>query len=336
MTASTNLITDVPGLSVGMAQDAKLGSGVTVVLFDEPAVASVAIHGGAPGVRDTALLEPEMTVERVDALALSGGSVFGLDAMGGVIAALREKGRGFAIGDMRVPIVPGAVLFDLLNGGDKNWGRKPPYWELGFEAAETAAEVFALGSAGAGLGANTANLKGGLGSASAVTSTGYRVGALVAVNALGQATIGDGPHFWAAPLERGAEFAGVGWPSAMPPGALALRLQTDRLENTTIAIVATDAPLMKPQAKRLAIQAHDGLAQALRPAHAALDGDTVFSAATARNPRPPEPRELAEIGMACADALARAIARAVYEATALPFEGALPAWRDRHGSRAGA
>ena len=331
MSASKNLITDVPGLSVGIAQDAKLGSGVTVVLFDEPAVASIAIHGGAPGVRDTALLEPEMTVERVDALALSGGSVFGLDAMGGVISALREKGRGFAIGDARAPIVPGAVLFDLLNGGDKNWGRKPPYWEFGFEAAERAAQEFALGSAGAGLGANTANLKGGLGSASAVTSTGYRVGALVAVNALGQATIGYGPHFWAAPFERGAEFGGVGWPVAIPPAALALRLQTDRLENTTIAIVATDAPLTKPQAKRLAIQAHDGLAQALRPAHAALDGDTVFSAATARNPRPPQPRELAEIGMACADALARAIARGVYEATALPFEGALPTWRGRYG-----
>ena len=129
MTSLLNLITDVPGLAVGNAGDATLASGVTVVVFDEPAVASIAIHGGAPGVRDTALLEPEMTVERVDALALSGGSSFGLDAMGGVLAALREQGRGFAIGDARVPIVPGAILFDLLNGGDKNWGRKPPYWD---------------------------------------------------------------------------------------------------------------------------------------------------------------------------------------------------------------
>ena len=126
MTGLLNLITDVPGLAVGNAEDARLASGVTVVVFDEPAVASLAIHGGAPGVRDTALLEPEMTVERIDALALSGGSSFGLDAMGGVLAALREQGRGFAIGDARVPIVPGAILFDLLNGGDKNWGASRP------------------------------------------------------------------------------------------------------------------------------------------------------------------------------------------------------------------
>ena len=206
MTGCLNLITDVPGLAVGNAEDARLASGVTVVVFDEPAVASLAIHGGAPGVRDTALLEPEMTVERIDALALSGGSSFGLDAMGGVLAALQEQGRGFAIGDARVPIVPGAILFDLLNGGDKNWGRKPPYWDLGFEAATKAGRMFGLGVAGAGHGANTANLKGGLGSASAITSNGYRVGAIVAVNSLGQATIGDGPHFWAAPIELGAEF----------------------------------------------------------------------------------------------------------------------------------
>ena len=161
-----NLLPDVPGLAVGNAGDARLASGVTVVIFDEPAVASLAIHGGAPGVRDTALLEPEMTVERIDALALSGGSSFGLDAMGGVLAALRSGGAGsFAIGDARVPIVPGAILFDLLNGGDKNWGRKPPDRELGFEAAANAGRNFGLGVAGAGHGANTANLKGGLGSA---------------------------------------------------------------------------------------------------------------------------------------------------------------------------
>jgi D-aminopeptidase len=328
---AANLITDVPGLLVGNAQDAGLGSGVTVLVFEEPATASIAIHGGAPGVRDTALLEPEMTVERVDALVLSGGSSFGLDSMGGALASLREKGRGFAIGDMRVPIVPGAILFDLLNGGDKNWGRKPPYWDLGFAATESAAREFALGSAGAGLGANTAKIKGGLGSASGVSSSGYRVGALVAVNSLGQPTIGDGPHFWAAPFEQGSEFGGLGWPKPMPPSALAMRLQTDRLENTTIAVVATDAPLTKPQAKRLAIQAHDGIAHALRPAHAALDGDIVFAASTARNPRAPEPRDLAEVGMLAADTLARAIARAAFEAAALPFETALPTWRDLFG-----
>jgi L-aminopeptidase/D-esterase-like protein len=328
MAGFANLITDLPGLAVGHAQDPRLASGVTVALFDEPAVASIAIHGFAPGVRDTALLEAEMTVDRVDALAISGGSSFGLDAMGGVLALLREQGRGFLIGDVRVPIVPGAILFDLLNGGDKNWGRTPPYWELGFAAAKTAARDFPLGSCGAGLGANTANLKGGLGSASAVTSNGYRVGALVAVNSLGQTTIGDSPHFWAAPFERGVEYGGLGWPNPTPGAALEMRLQSDRLDNTTVAIVATDAPLTKAEAKRLAVQAHDGMAHALRPAHGALDGDIVFSASTARNPRPLQPRDLAEIGMIVADTLARAIARGVYEATALPFDGALPAWRD--------
>ena len=310
----TNLITDVPGLAVGNAHDERLASGVTVVVFDAPAVASVAIHGGAPGVRDSALLEPEMTVEGIDALALSGGSTFGLDAMGGVLALMRERGRGFAIGDVRVPIVPGAILFDLHNGGHKNWGRMPPYWELGYEAAKNAGRDFRLGSSGAGFGASTANLKGGLGSASAVTSQGYRVGAIVAVNAVGQATIGDSQYFWAAPFERNAEFGGLGWPSPMPPTALAMRLQTDSLTNTTIAIVATDAPLSKPQAKRVAVQAHDGMAQALRPAHAALDGDLVFAASTGRSPRSPDLRDLTEIGMIAADVLARAIGRGVFEA----------------------
>ncbi|MFY9656868.1 MAG: P1 family peptidase [Methylocystis sp.] len=331
MTEPANLITDVPGVSVGHAQDARLASGVTVVIFDAPATASIAIHGGAPGVRDAALLEPEMTVERIDALALSGGSVYGLDAAGGVLEFLRACGRGFAIGDVRVPIVPGAILFDLLNGGDKNWTGRAPYWDLGFAAASNAARIFALGSVGTGLGATTVNLKGGLGSASAVTSGGYVVGAIVAVNSVGQATIGDGPHFWAAPFERGAEYGGLGWPSPPPETALTLRLKTDALANTNIAVVATDAPLSKAQAKRVAIQAHDGMAHALRPSHAALDGDLIFAASTERNPRTPAPRELAEIGMLAADTLARAIARGVFEATPLKVAGAQPSWREAFG-----
>ncbi len=331
MAEPANLITDVPGLSVGHAQDEALASGVTIVLFDAPATASIAIHGGAPGVRDAALLEPEMTVERIDALALSGGSAFGLDAAGGVLEFLRASGRGFAIGDARVPIVPGAILFDLLNGGDKDWLGRPPYWDLGFAAAQNAARAFALGSVGAGLGATTVNLKGGLGSASAVTSGGYVVGAIVAVNSVGQATIGDGPHFWAAPFECGAEFGGLGWPGAPPKTALDLRLKTDALANTNIAVVATDAPLSKAQAKRVAIQAHDGMAHALRPSHAALDGDLIFAASTERNPRPPTARELAEIGMLAADTLARAIARGVFEATPLKVAGAQPSWREAFG-----
>ncbi|MBM3607949.1 MAG: peptidase T4, partial [Alphaproteobacteria bacterium] len=240
-----NLITDVKGLRVGNAGDPVLASGVTAVIFDEPATASIAIHGGAPGVRDTALLDPAMSVQQIDALFLSGGSAFGLDAGGGVQAFLREQGRGFAIGPARVPLAPGAILFDLLNGGNKNWGRTPPYWKLGYSAAAAAADEFALGTAGAGLGATTANLKGGLGSASARTGDGYGIGALVAVNAIGSATIGATPHFWAAPYERDGEFGGLGLPSPMPADALELRVKgagQPRMENTTIAIVATDAP----------------------------------------------------------------------------------------------
>ncbi len=323
-----NLITDVPGLRVGNAQDAVLASGVTAVIFDTPATASIAIHGGAPGVRDTALLEPEMTVETVDALVLSGGSAFGLDAMGGVLAVLAEAGRGFAVGDVRVPLAPGAILFDLANGGDKAWGRRPPYWDLGFAAAKGADLDFALGSVGAGLGCTTATLKGGLGSASIRTTQGYWIGALAAVNALGQATIGDGPHFWAAPYEQGAEFGGLGMPSPWPASALDLRTKGTAPQNTTICIVATDAPLTKAQCKRLAVVAQGGLAMALRPAHAALDGDVVFAAATATNARPVTIRDLTEIGALAADCVARAVARGVYEATALPFLGAMPAWGD--------
>jgi L-aminopeptidase/D-esterase-like protein len=324
-----NLITGVPGLRVGHAQDERLGSGVTALIFEAPAIASIAVHGGAPGLRDAALLEPGMTIERVDALVLSGGSVYGLDAMGGVAAFLRESGRGTTVRDIKVPIVPGAILFDLLNGGDKSFGREPVHWHLGYRAASEAAGDFALGSAGAGLGATTADLKGGLGSAYDVTSSGFRVGALVAVNALGRATIGEGPHFWAAPYEKNGEFGGLGWPAPWPADALDFCIKGDAAENTSIAIVATDAALTKPEAKRLAIMAHDGMARALRPAHACLDGDTIFSAATGTAKKLPSIRDRIEIGMAAADCLARAIARAVYEAEPLPFPGALPSWRGK-------
>jgi D-aminopeptidase len=323
-----NLITDLPGVLVGAAEDARVASGVSIVVFEEPAIASVAIHGGAPALRDGALLEPEMTVERIDALVLSGGSAFGLDAAGGAMALLAERGRGYAVDQARVPIVPGASLFDLLNGGDKAWGRRPPYWELGYAAAAAAAGDFALGSAGAGFGATTCDLNGGLGSTSAVSSRGYLVGALVAVNAVGRATRGSGPHFWAAPYERNREFGGLGAPQAPPADALDLRLKREAPANTTIAIVATDASLSKAQMKRVAVMAQDGIAMALRPAHAPTDGDIVFAATTARASRAPDLRDLTEIGMLAAECLARAIARGVYEAAPPSHAGRPPCWRD--------
>ncbi|MBB4196351.1 peptidase T4 [Rhodoblastus sphagnicola] len=326
-----NLVTDVPGLSVGNADDANIATGVTALLFDAPAVASLAVSGGAPGLRDAHLLEADMTVERVDALALSGGSVFGLDAMGGVISVLRERGRGVEVVGQLAPIVPGAILFDLANGGDKDFWREPVYWRLGAEAARAASGDFALGSHGAGLGATLADLKGGLGSASAVSADGFVVGALVAVNAVGQATIGDTAHFWAAPYERDGEFAGRGWPVAFDESLLAIRMKGAEPRNTNIAIVATDAELTKAQAKRVAIMAQDGLARALRPVHAAMDGDTVFAAATGFSGRAVGPVELTRIGALAADVLARAVARGVHAAKALEFPGALPSWQDKFG-----
>jgi len=327
-----NLITDVSGVRVGHAGDPRLASGVTAIVFDAPAVCSVDVRGGGPGTRETDLLDSERTVAGIDAIALAGGSAFGLDAASGVQAWLREQGRGYEVRGARVPIVPGAILFDLLSGGDKDWGRYPPYRELGYAAAAAAGTDFALGSAGAGLGATTVNLKGGVGSASATTRDGAVVGAVVAVNATGSVTVGDTAHFWAAAFEENGEFGGGGFPASLPADALAPRSKADWRESTTIAVVATDATLTKPQAKRLAVMAQTGLARAIYPVHTPLDGDVVFAAATGAKPLGDPLRGLTDIGTAAANALARAVARAVYEATSLPFPDALPSWQDKFGA----
>ena len=329
-----NLLTDISGVSVGHAHDAASASGVTAILFDPPAVASIDVRGGGPGTREDALLKPESTVEAIDGIALSGGSAFGLDAAGGVQAWLAEQGRGLRIREAIIPIVPGAICFDLLNGGNKAWGRFPPYRDLGYAAACAASGDFALGSVGAGLGATTANFKGGLGSASAQTEGGATVGALAVVNAVGSVTVGDGPWFWAAPFETANEFGGRGLPPAFTQDMLSARLKGGPAaafsENTTLVVVATDAVLTKAQAKRLAMIAQTGMARAIYPVHAPTDGDVVFAAATGK--KPVDPRSgLTELGMVAANTVARAIARGVHSATALPFLGALPAWSDRFG-----
>lgn len=323
-----NLITDVPGVLVGNAQHAGLASGATVIVFEAPAVGSIDVRGGGPGTRETALLDPAQTVQGIDAIALSGGSAFGLDAASGVQAWLREQGRGFAVRTARVPIVPGAILFDLLNGGDKDWGRYPPYRDLGYQAAAGAGVAFDLGSAGAGLGATTVNLKGGLGSAS-MTCDGFTVGALAAVNAAGSAIVGDGPWFWAAPFERGSEYGGRGLPPSMAAGTLDAVTKANPRTSTTLAVVATDAALTKAEAKRMAVMAQTGLARAIYPVHTPLDGDVVFAVSTGRKPLADPMLGLTALGAAASNCLARAIARGVFEATALPFSGTLPAWRDR-------
>lgn len=329
-----NLITDVPGVLVGHAHDERVRSGVSVVLFERPATAGLSILGGAPAGRDTASFEPDMVVEAIDAIVLSGGSSFGLDAATGVQAWLRQAGRGLPVGPARIPIVPQAICFDMLNGGDKNWGRYPPYRELGFAAAQAAAAApFPLGSIGGGYGASTVNLKGGLGSASAITPSGYTVGALVVVNALGSATMGDSPHFWAAPFEQDGEFGGIGLPAAITPDMLRLAWKGGPTFATTLAVVATDALLTKPMVKRLAVAANDGFARALRIAHALFDGDTVFAAATGARPLEDPLNDQIELGAVAADVVARAIARGVYEAT--PYPGAtdgLPTWKQAFGA----
>mgnify|MGYP001331213219 CR=1 FL=1 len=323
-----NLITDVPGLRVGNAQDETVASGVTVALFDAPTIASCAVLGGAPGTRETDLLEPDKMVPGIHGIVLSGGSALGLDAAGGVQAFLREREIGFQIGNTRVPLVSQAAVFDLLNGGNKDWGRYSPYRELAYEAAGNAGADFALGTAGGGYGATTVNLKGGLGSASTVTASGHTVGALVVVNSIASAVIGDGPHFWAGALEEGEEFGGHGLPGKVEPEHRRPFWKGGPQPATTIALVATDAVLTKAQAKRLALSTHAGLARALRFSNGLFDGDTIFTAATGVKPLADEATDFTYITVAAADCLARAIARGVYEATALPFEDALPAWKD--------
>jgi D-aminopeptidase len=324
-----NLMTDVAGVRVGHAHDLALGSGVTAVVLDEPAVASIDIRGGGPATRESDLLAPGRSVERVDGFALSGGSAFGLDAPGGMQAWLREHGRGFVVGPARVPIVPGAALFDLLAGGDKDWGRHSPYRELGYAAAAAADVSFELGSVGAGLGATTADLKGGIGSASATTPDGITVGVIAAVNAAGSAVIGGGPCFWAGAFEQDGEFGGHGLPAKLPAEALSGRTKGSLRESTTLVVVATDAVLTKPQAERLAVMAQTGLARAIYPVYTPLDGDVLFAAATGRKPLPDPLRALSRLGTTAANTVARAIARGVYEAQALPFPGALVSYRDR-------
>ena len=318
-----NLITDVLGLRVGNAQDHALRSGVTVLTAEAPFVASVHVMGGAPGTRETDLLAPDKSVAAVDALVLAGGSAFGLDACSGVTEGLRAAGRGFRVGAALVPLVPGAILFDLLNGGAKDWAENP-YRALGRAAFDAAGEAFELGSAGAGTGALTAMQKGGLGSASLVLPDGVTVAALVAVNPVGSVTTPGERHFWAAPFEMDAEFGGLGPDAASGlVGPYPSRKAALARGNTTIAIVATDAVLTKAECHRMAVAAHDGIARAIVPAHTPHDGDLVFALSTgARAGADPM-----AIGAAAAMCLSRAIARAVFLARPMPGD-LFPCWSE--------
>lgn len=324
-----NLITDVAGLKVGNAQDDRIKTGTTVLVGDEPFVAGYHVMGGAPGTRETDLLAPDKSVEAFDALVLSGGSAFGLSAATGVMDSLAKQGRGFAVGDKRVPVVPSAILFDLINGGKKDWTANP-YEPLGAEALANASEDFEIGTSGAGTGAQTANLKGGLGSASLVLSNGVTVGALAAVNPIGAVVDKDG-CFHAARFELGNEFGGYGIGSSPISYEETCKTKGTTLaeaRNTTIAIVATDATLTKAEATRMAIAAHDGMARAIILSHSPMDGDLVFAASTGAKEISSEEKFF--LGHAAANCLARAISRGIYTAT--PAEGDLmPCWKQKFG-----
>lgn len=336
---SRNLITDVHGIKVGNAEDAPAMTGVTVIFAEGRAVGAVDVRGGAPGTRETESLLPEGLNVGVDAVVLSGGSVYGLDAAGAVTNWIAQAGRGYKMAGapMVAPIVPSAILFDLTNGGDKNWGGEPPYRKLALRACESQAFQFKLGNAGAGYGGRAGIYKGGLGSASAVTEDGYQVGAIVAVNSFGSPVMPETSALWAWAFEQDGE---MGYQRPPRGGPLPMGFADDLKRppqpgtNTTIAVVATNAILTPAQTKRFAIMAQDGMARAIRPIHTPVDGDVVFALATGQKMLgEPALVQVSLLGSIAADCLARAIGRAVFEAESLgPWES----YRARHAKGFGA
>ena len=310
-----NLISDVKGILVGNSENQFVNTGTTVLTSEEPFISSYKVLGGAPGTRETDLLEPDKLVEKIDAIVLSGGSALGLEAASEVANQLRKDNRGYPVGDQRVPIVPSAIIFDLTNGGGKSW-EKSPYIDLAIEAYGNIANKFQIGSYGAGKGAVSGNLKGGLGSASIVIENKFTIGALSVVNSYGSTSVDYQPHFWAAPFEIGSEFGGRGMSKEFNPLQKIRRAsQEDFSRNTVIGVVATDAKLSKSQCKSLATSAHDGIARAVFPSHTSFDGDLIFSVSTGSKDLSSDPNETLLISHAASLCVARAIARGVYHAS---------------------
>ncbi|MFN4310388.1 MAG: P1 family peptidase [Ferrovibrio sp.] len=324
-----NLITDVAGLRVGHAIDLRIRTGVTVILPEHRAACSVDVRGGGSGTRETDLLRPEASMPGVDAICLSGGSAFGLDAASGVMQWLAERGRGFAVRGHVVPIVPAAILFDLANGGDKDWGAEPPYRRLGHAACDAASDgAFPLGNTGAGFGAMAGKLKGGLGSASWQEADGLMVAALVAVNSVGSVLTPGNRGFWAQPWEQGNEFGGLDGAFARDIDlGIAAESRIARPVaggHTCIGAIVTNAALDKAGLRQVAAMTHDGLARAVRPVHTPMDGDTIFALATAawQDQSDAAGRDwlIARVGSIAADCMARAVARGVWLAVPLAGE----------------
>jgi L-aminopeptidase/D-esterase-like protein len=319
---SRNLITDVPGIRVGQAEDAGVRSGVTVILPDRMCVCAVAVAGGGPGTRETDLLDGGRLVGAADAICLAGGSAFGLATADGVMAGLKAEGRGFALvprpGVPATPIVPAAILYDLANGGNKEWGETSPYAALGRRAFDAASDTFRLGRAGAGTGGRAGLAPGGTGSASIVTSDGFTVGALAAVNSFGSVRMPGSEAFWAWPYEIAGEFGGARPDTSAAFDAEdwgAAKSNPSPRENTTIACIATDAELTRDECERVSQMALAGMARAIRPVFAPTDGDVVFVMSTARRALDtPRALQVARLGELAAGTLARSIARGVFEA----------------------
>lgn len=323
-----NALTDVEGLLVGHFTLAEAASGTTVVICPEGAVGGVDVRGSAPGTRETDLLDPVNLVDKVTAVALCGGSVYGLAAVDGVVRWLAGRGWGFPLTEVQVaPIVPAAALFDLGRGADYVPPAGPAWGEAACAAA--AAGPLAMGSVGAGTGAVAGGIKGGFGTASLVLPGGLTVAAGVAVNSLGAVIDPASGLPWEARAEVEGEFAALGLTPVSTPAPPVPQPG----QNTTIGVVATNAVLTKAQARKVAQMAHDGLGRAIRPAHTMFDGDTIFCLATGKRPLPatpgffaaPQAQALNELGAAAADCFARAVIKAVLAATSL---GALRAWRD--------
>jgi len=301
-----NAITDVPGVKVGHYTDALNLTGTTVVLVEQGAVAGVDVRGSAPGTRETDLLHPANLVEQVQAVVLSGGSAYGLEAAGGVMRYLEERGLGYRVGEGEVvPIVPAAALFDL---GVGSYAVRPGA-EQGYQAALLAhGGPVEQGNVGAGTGAKTGGLKGGLGSASVVLDDGLRVGAIVAANAHGRAWDPASGELYARWLELAGEFGLKRPPRPIlsPPDHSDLLRSPLQLRSTVIGVVATNARLSKAQAQKVAMMAHDGIARAITPAHTMFDGDVIFALGTGEH-ETATPAQLSRLGALAADVFARAL-----------------------------
>ncbi len=340
-----NLITDVPGVQVGSAEDNKIGTGVTIITANKPFAAAVDVRGGGPGTRETDMLSLDNSIGRADAIVLSGGSAYGLDASSEIQDLLRQDKKGYQLGEAIIPLVPSAVIFDLNineNPHVNKIGERSPWRKLANDAYKSIGLDFALGSYGAGCGATTATLKGGQGSTSWTQkySNGqeYTVGAIVINNAVGNPLLNVGPHFLSGHLELENEFGGHGASNKnydhilrakrLPSSIGLANTFNDITSNTVIGVVATDAPLSRTNLKRLAIMAHDGIGKSLNPAHTPMDGDTIFSITTnpVKNEINFENTDILAMGSRISDCVARACNRGVYEA--VPIGKSKPSWKD--------